>query len=94
MVQLCEWPTPSPPTFSLRLTMTLHFLAIGRSYEDLKCSTIISPQALGYHTRNMLALCCSDISIVAHNNTDGLPHSIKTVFFKTMGFFEVFFYSL
>ncbi|CAH2012676.1 unnamed protein product [Acanthoscelides obtectus] len=30
-----------------RLTATLRFLATGRSYEDLKYSTIISPQALG-----------------------------------------------
>ncbi|KAL4126617.1 hypothetical protein QTP88_010829 [Uroleucon formosanum] len=29
-----------------RLTATLRFLATGRSYEDLKFSTIISPQAL------------------------------------------------
>ena len=29
-----------------RLTATLRFLATGRSYEDLKYSTIISPQAL------------------------------------------------
>jgi len=29
-----------------RLTATLQFLATGRSYEDLKFSTIISPQAL------------------------------------------------
>ena len=31
-----------------RLTATLRFLAAGRSYEDLKFTTIISPQALGY----------------------------------------------
>ena len=31
-----------------RLTATLRFLATGRSYEDLKFSTIISPQALSY----------------------------------------------
>lgn len=31
-----------------RLTATLRFLATGRSYEDLKYSTIISPQALSY----------------------------------------------
>lgn len=31
-----------------RLTATLRFLATGRTYEDLKYSTIISPQALGY----------------------------------------------
>lgn len=31
-----------------RLTATLRFLATRRSYEDLKFSTIISPQALGY----------------------------------------------
>lgn len=30
-----------------RLTATLRFLATGRSYEDLKFSTIISPQSLG-----------------------------------------------
>ncbi|CAH1963126.1 unnamed protein product [Acanthoscelides obtectus] len=30
-----------------RLTATLRFLATGRSYEDLKFTTIISPQALG-----------------------------------------------
>ena len=30
-----------------RLTATLRFLATGRSYEDLKFSTCISPQALG-----------------------------------------------
>ncbi|CAH1961295.1 unnamed protein product [Acanthoscelides obtectus] len=30
-----------------RLTATLRFLATGRSYEDLKLTTIISPQALG-----------------------------------------------
>lgn len=30
-----------------RLTATLRFLATGRSYEDLKFSVIISPQALG-----------------------------------------------
>ncbi|XP_050676762.1 uncharacterized protein LOC126973479 [Leptidea sinapis] len=30
-----------------RLSVTLRFLATGRSYEDLKFSTIISPQALG-----------------------------------------------
>lgn len=30
-----------------RLTATLRFLATGRSFEDLKFSTIISPQALG-----------------------------------------------
>lgn len=30
-----------------RLTATLRFLVTGRSYEDLKFSTIISPQALG-----------------------------------------------
>ena len=30
-----------------RLTATLRFLATGRSYEDLKFSTYISPQALG-----------------------------------------------
>ena len=30
-----------------RLTATLRFLATGRSYEDLKFSTIMSPQALG-----------------------------------------------
>lgn len=30
-----------------RLTATLRFLATGRSYEDLKFSTVISPQALG-----------------------------------------------
>jgi len=30
-----------------RLSVTLRFLATGRSYEDLKCSTAISPQALG-----------------------------------------------
>lgn len=30
-----------------RLTATLRFLATGRSYEDLKFSTLISPQALG-----------------------------------------------
>nr|CAI5837488.1 unnamed protein product [Callosobruchus analis] len=30
-----------------RLTATLRFLATGRSYEDLKYTTIISPQALG-----------------------------------------------
>ena len=30
-----------------RLTATLGFLATGRSYEDLKFSTIISPQSLG-----------------------------------------------
>jgi hypothetical protein len=31
-----------------RLTATLRFLAAGRSYEDLKFTIIISPQALGY----------------------------------------------
>ncbi|KAJ8965637.1 hypothetical protein NQ314_003987 [Rhamnusium bicolor] len=31
-----------------RLTVTLRFLATGRSYEDLKFSTRISPQALSY----------------------------------------------
>lgn len=31
-----------------RLSATLRFLATGRSYEDLKFSTVISPQALGY----------------------------------------------
>lgn len=31
-----------------RLVATLRFLATGRSYEDLKFSTGISPQALGY----------------------------------------------
>lgn len=31
-----------------RLMATLRFLATGRSYEDLKFSTAISPQALGY----------------------------------------------
>lgn len=31
-----------------RLMATLRFLATGRSYEDLKFSAIISPQALGY----------------------------------------------
>lgn len=31
-----------------RLTATLRFLATGRSYEDLKFSAIISPQALSY----------------------------------------------
>lgn len=31
-----------------RLTATLRFLATGRSYECLKFSTIISPQALSY----------------------------------------------
>ena len=30
-----------------RLTATLRYLATGRSYEDLKFSTIMSPQALG-----------------------------------------------
>ncbi|XP_026482640.1 uncharacterized protein LOC113390281 [Ctenocephalides felis] len=30
-----------------RLTATLRFLATGRSYEDLRFTTIISPQALG-----------------------------------------------
>ena len=30
-----------------RLTATLRFLATGRRYEDLKFSTIMSPQALG-----------------------------------------------
>lgn len=30
-----------------RLSATLRFLATGRSYEDLKFSTLISPQALG-----------------------------------------------
>jgi len=30
-----------------RLTATLRFLATGRSYEDLKFSTTMSPQALG-----------------------------------------------
>lgn len=30
------------------LTVTLRFLATGRSYEELKFSTIISPQALSY----------------------------------------------
>jgi hypothetical protein len=30
-----------------RLTATLRFLATGISYEDLKFSTIMSPQALG-----------------------------------------------
>ena len=30
-----------------RLTATLRFLTTGRSYEDLKFSTIMSPQALG-----------------------------------------------
>ncbi|CAH2012330.1 unnamed protein product, partial [Acanthoscelides obtectus] len=30
-----------------RLTATLRFLATGRSYEDLKFTTIVSPQALG-----------------------------------------------
>lgn len=30
-----------------RLTATLRFLATGRSYEDLKFSTILSPQSLG-----------------------------------------------
>lgn len=30
-----------------RLTATLRYLATGRSYEDLKFTTIISPQALG-----------------------------------------------
>ena len=30
-----------------RLTATLRFLATGRSYEDLKFTAIISPQALG-----------------------------------------------
>ncbi|XP_074027668.1 uncharacterized protein [Leptinotarsa decemlineata] len=31
-----------------RLTATLRFIATGRSYEDLKFSAIISPQALGH----------------------------------------------
>jgi len=31
-----------------RLTATLRFLATGRNYEDLKYSTLISPQALSY----------------------------------------------
>lgn len=31
-----------------RLVATLRFLATGRNYEDLKFSTIISPQALSY----------------------------------------------
>ncbi|XP_067130354.1 putative nuclease HARBI1 [Centruroides vittatus] len=31
-----------------RLTVTLRYLATGRSFEDLKFSTVISPQALGY----------------------------------------------
>jgi hypothetical protein len=30
-----------------RLAVTIRFLATGRSYEDLKFSAIISPQALG-----------------------------------------------
>ncbi|KAJ8942461.1 hypothetical protein NQ318_002675 [Aromia moschata] len=31
-----------------RLTATLRFLATGRSYEDLKYSTVISPEAMCY----------------------------------------------
>jgi hypothetical protein len=31
-----------------RLTATLRFLATGRSYEDLKYTTLIPPQALSY----------------------------------------------
>jgi len=40
-----------------RLTATLRFLATGRNYEDLKFSTIISPQALSY----IIPECCKAI---------------------------------
>jgi hypothetical protein len=30
-----------------RLAVTLRYLATGNSYEDLKCSTAVSPQLLG-----------------------------------------------
>ncbi|XP_044753549.1 putative nuclease HARBI1 [Coccinella septempunctata] len=40
-----------------RLTATLRFLATGRNYEDLKFSTIISPQSLG----QIIPKCCSAI---------------------------------
>lgn len=47
-----------------RLTATLRFLATGRSYEDLKFSTIISPQALGY----IIPETCEAIYKVLHKD--------------------------
>lgn len=47
-----------------RLTATLRFLATGRSFEDLKYSTIISPQALG----KIIPETCEAIYSVLHKD--------------------------
>ena len=47
-----------------RIAATLRFLATGRSFEDLKFSTIISPQALGKIT---LETCKSMYEALKHD---------------------------
>lgn len=47
-----------------KLTATLRFLASGRSYEDLKFTTLISPQALGV----IIPETCEAISKVLEKN--------------------------
>ncbi|XP_031329600.1 putative nuclease HARBI1 [Photinus pyralis] len=52
-----------------RLTATLRFLATGRTYEDLKFSTIISPQALSY----IIPETCEAIWEVLHKDFMKFP---------------------
>lgn len=47
-----------------RFIATLRFVATGRSYEDLKFSTIILPQALGY----IIPEACEAIYKVLHKD--------------------------
>ncbi|XP_061717342.1 putative nuclease HARBI1 [Cydia pomonella] len=54
-----------------RLTATLRFLATGRSYEDLKFSTIISPQSLS----SIIPETCEAIYSVLHKDYLKFPRS-------------------
>lgn len=55
-----------------RLTATLRYLATGRSLEDLKYSTIVSPQALG----NIIEETCKAILKVLKNDFCKVSHYI------------------
>jgi len=49
-IRKCDCVMRRATTTHERLRVTLRFLATGRSYEDLKFSAAISPQALGVIT--------------------------------------------
>ncbi|CAG9837948.1 unnamed protein product [Diabrotica balteata] len=65
-----------------RLSATLRFLATGRNYEDLKFSTIISPQALG---KIIPETCGAIYSVLREEYLKGALYILHLIAFATAG---------